>query len=250
MEGKVVVVTGGASGIGRAICLELAKKNAKVVVADVNSSMDTIMLMKQANDSVQVVEAICDISNAEQVNAMVQTAIDQFGRIDCAVNNAGILGMMARIGEYEESMFNKMIDINIKGTWNCIRAQVRAMEKQGAGKYSIVNVSSIAGVLAFPYNSAYSCVKHALLGLTKSTAAEYGSSGIRCNAVLPGASDTPMLRSYVPTEEAVAGLKAITPLHRFSDPEEIAKPILFLLSEESSYVTGQNLIVDGGLSVV
>ncbi|GAM24629.1 hypothetical protein SAMD00019534_078040, partial [Acytostelium subglobosum LB1] len=252
MEGKVIIVTGGASGIGRATCLELARVGAKVIVADVNyeQCLKTIELMQESNAKCEATAVTCDISVCEQVNNMVQTAVDKYGRLDGAVNNAGILGAMGRIGDYDENVFNKMIDVNIKGTWHCIRAQVRQMEKQGAGEYSIVNVSSIAGILAFPYNSGYSCVKHALLGLTKSTAAEYGVLGIRVNAVLPGAADTPMLRQYVPTEEAVAGLLMMTPLRRMSQPSEIAKPILFLLSNESSFTTGQSLVVDGGLSVV
>ncbi|EGG16174.1 short-chain dehydrogenase/reductase family protein [Cavenderia fasciculata] len=253
MEGKVIVVTGAGSGIGRSVCLELVGQKAKVVVADINfeSCQETIKLMTELDAAVETVAVACDISSEEDVTRLMQSTVDKFGRIDGAVNNAGILGKMQRVGDYELADFTKMLDVNVKGTFMCIRSQVRQMEKQGPGKYSIVNVSSIAGILGFPYNSAYSCVKHAILGLTKSTAAEYGAAlGVRCNAMLPGAADTPMLRQYIPTDAAAQQLKAHTPLGRTCEPSEIAKPIVFLLSEQSSFVTGQNLIADGGLSIV
>ncbi|KAM9991795.1 hypothetical protein ACTFIZ_012457 [Dictyostelium cf. discoideum] len=251
MEGKTILVTGASRGIGREICLQLASlKNVNVALADVNVCEETINLMKEINPSVETLSIICDISKSDQVEDMVNRVVVKFGRLDGAVNNAGILGQMARIGEYDESMFSKMMDINIKGTWLCIKYQVKQMEKQGKGEYSIVNISSIAGVLSFPYNSGYSAVKHAILGITKSAAAEYGALNIRCNAVLPGASETAMLREYLPPGEATAQLEGHVPLKRVSHPSEIAKPVLFLLSPESSYITGQSLIADGGLTIV
>ncbi|KAN0047330.1 hypothetical protein ACTA71_001712 [Dictyostelium dimigraforme] len=251
MEGKTILVTGASRGIGREICLQLAAlKNVNIALADVNVCEESINLMKAINPSVQTLSIVCDISKSDQVEDMVNRVVEKFGRLDGAVNNAGILGQMARIGEYEESMFSKMMDINIKGTWLCVKYQVKQMEKQGKGEYSIVNISSIAGVLSFPYNSGYAAVKHAILGITKSAAAEYGAQNIRCNAVLPGASETAMLREYLPPGEATAQLEGHTPLKRLSHPSEIAKPVLFLLSPESSYITGQSLIADGGLTIV
>ncbi|KYQ91628.1 short-chain dehydrogenase/reductase (SDR) family protein [Tieghemostelium lacteum] len=252
MEGKVIIVTGGASGIGRSVCLELALKKCKVVVADINydQCLETIEMMKKAEPSSEGFAVLCDISKSDQVTNMMSETIKRFERVDGAVNNAGILGSMGRIGDYDEAMFTKMLNINVMGTFLCIKSQVQQMEKQGPSNYSIVNISSIAGILGFPYNSGYSAVKHAILGLTKSTAAEYGCMGIRCNSVLPGASDTPMLQQYIPTDEARAQLIGHTPLRRLSQPNEIAKSVVYLLSNDSSFVTGQSLVVDGGLSII
>ncbi|EGC30293.1 hypothetical protein DICPUDRAFT_157974 [Dictyostelium purpureum] len=252
MEGKRILVTGAGQGIGRAICLELASKGAKVALADINveNCNETIELMKKVSATVETVAIKCDISKTEDVVAMVQTVAEKLGGIDGAVNNAGILGTLARISEYPEETFTKMMDINIKGTWLCIKEVVKQMEKQGKGDYSIVNISSIAGLLGFAYNASYGAVKHAILGITKAAAAEYGVNGIRVNAVLPGSTETSMLRQFLPAEHQ-PHLEAQTPLRRICQPVEIAKPVCFLLNgTESSYITGQSLVVDGGLSIV
>lgn len=241
-ENKVVIVTGAASGIGKATALAFAREGAKVVVSDINETLakETISQIQQMGSQALFIK--CDVSKENEVQHLINKTIQEFGQIDCAFNNAGIEGAPSSTIECTEENWNKTIDINLKGVWLCMKYQLRAMIKAGQG--AIVNCSSIAGLVGFETIPAYVASKHGVLGLTQTAALEYAKQNIRVNAVCPGVIHTPMLDRF--TQGAEEAMASQVPMGRVGKPEEIAETVLWLCSQHSSYITGQNITVDGG----
>jgi NAD(P)-dependent dehydrogenase (short-subunit alcohol dehydrogenase family) len=248
--GKVALVTGGGNGIGRAACAGFAAHGAKVVVVDRDGTAAeaTAGIIRQNGGEALAVTA--DVSKSEDVKAYVKAAIDKYGRIDCFFNNAGIEGKVAPTAEYDEATFDAVIGVNVRGVFLGMRHVLPEMIRQGGG--AVVNTASVAGLVGTPGMSAYVASKHAVLGLTKTTAGEVARQGIRVNAVCPGPVDTRMIHSL---EEQLspgdpkaveARYQASLPTGRYTTVEEIANMVLFLCSDLASNTTGGQFVVDGG----
>jgi NAD(P)-dependent dehydrogenase (short-subunit alcohol dehydrogenase family) len=247
--GKVVLVTGAAAGIGRATALAFGRAGACVVVADtsVEGGHATAGMIVEAGGKALYVKA--DVSRASDVEALVEKTVNYYGRIDCAVNNAAIEEESQNLADGDEAQFDRIMGVNLKGVWLCLKHELRKMAEQGGG--AIVNVSSAAGLVAAPAHAIYAASKHAVVGLTRSAAVEYAKSGIRVNSVCPGSVKTAMLARVLEREPQVEKkLKAAHPAGRFAEPAEIANAIMWLCSEQSSFVTGHQLAVDGGLTAL
>ena len=247
IEGKVAIITGAASGIRKATAILFAQEGAKVVVADTVDKLgeETVKMIKESGGKAVFVHA--DVSKAEDVKNMVKTAVDTYGRLDIIFNNAGIEGATADTANYPESVFDKVIAINLKGVWLGIKYAVPELLKNGGG--SIINTSSVAGLVGFAGLSAYNATKGGIIQLTKTAALEYAKQNIRVNCIAPGVIETPMVDRFLKGQpEAKAAFIQIEPVGRFGKPEEIAKAALFLASDDSSFVTGTVLTVDGGLT--
>ncbi|MGB9737371.1 SDR family oxidoreductase [Chloroflexus sp.] len=243
--GKVALVTGAASGIGRASALAFAREGAKVVVADVNvaGGEETVALCRAANTDAIFVR--CDVSQSNEVEQLIAQAVDTFGRIDFAHNNAGIEGVQAMLVDYPEEVWDRVIDINLKGVWLCMKYEIRQMLQQGGG--AIVNTSSVAGLSGSRGVSAYVASKHGIVGITKAAALEYARSGIRVNAICPGTIHTAMIDRFTQGDpEVLAQFAEGEPIGRLGSPEEVANAVVWLCSEQASFITGATLPVDGG----
>lgn len=244
-KGKVAYVTGAASGIGRATAIAFAKAGAKVAVVDSDEAgaKETLQKIKSFDGDGLVFKV--DVSNEAQVKSSISDTVGKLGRLDFAFNNAGIEGLQGTTVDCTTENFNRVIDVNVKGVWFGMKYQIPQMLKQGGG--SIVNCSSIAGLIGFPGIPAYVASKHAVVGLTKTAALEYAKQGIRVNAVCPGVIQTPMIDRFVHGEaQARAQLAAGEPVGRVGQPEEIAGAVIWLCSSGSTFVTGHPLAVDGG----
>ncbi|HEX6891100.1 MAG TPA: SDR family oxidoreductase, partial [Chryseolinea sp.] len=242
-ENKVAIVTGGSFGIGKATAIAFAKRGAKVVIADWVEDQATLKEINDAGGAAIFVK--CDVSKNTEVTALVNKAIETFGRIDFAVNNAGIEGATAPTHECTEENWDKTISINLKGVWFCMKQELQHMLKQGKG--AIVNIASIAGLVGFPGLPAYVVSKHGIVGLTKTAALEYAKLGIRINAVCPGVIKTPMVDRTTGKDKTVEKqFEAMEPVGRMGQPEEVAESIVWLCSDSASFVTGHALAVDGG----
>ena len=243
LDGKVALVTGAASGIGRASALAFAREGAKVVVADVavEGGEETVRMIEAAGGDGLFVKA--DVSQAEEVERLVAKVTEAYGRLDCAHNNAGILGGLAPIATCTEENWDRVIATNLKSVWLCLKYEIPVMLEQGGG--AIVNTSSAAGLIAFPALAAYVASKHGVAGLTKAAALEYARKSIRVNAVCPGFIDTPMVQGLV-TGDRVQ--QAMLPLGRLGTPQEVAEAVVWLCSDAASYVTGHTLLVDGAFT--
>ncbi len=245
LEGKVALVTGGSSGIGRATALVFARKGAKVVVADVltEGGEGTVSRIRDAGGEAIFVKT--DVSKAADVMALVDDAVSTYGRLDCAFNNAGILGVNAPTADCNEDNWDHVIDINLKGVWLCMKYEIPQMLKQGSG--AIVNTASIAGLVGFQGLPAYCATKGGIIQLTKTAALEYATKGIRINAVCPGVIRTPMVEQATGGKpELEAQFTALEPVRRMGTPEEIAEAVVWLCSDAASFVTGHPMVVDGG----
>ena len=245
LDGKVALITGAGSGIGRASALAFAREGAKVAVADivVEGGEETVRMVKEAGGEAFFIKV--DVSNAAEVEAMVNTVVDTYGRIDCAYNNAGIEGRLASTDEYPEDVFDKVIDVNLTGVWLCMKYELPHMLKQGGG--AIVNTASGAGLIGVAGMSAYVASKHGVVGLTKTAALEYAKSGIRVNSVCPGLIQTPMVERITADQPQLGeALVAAEPVGRTGKPEEIAESVVWLSSDAASFVTGHAMSVDGG----
>ena len=246
VKDKVALVTGGGSGIGRASALTFAREGAKVVVSDVvvEAGEETVQLIKNADGEAVFIKA--DVAQASAVEALIAKTVEAYGRLDCAHNNAGIEGNSAKVADYDEADWDRVIAINLTGVWLCMKYEIPQMLQQGSG--AIVNTSSVAGLLGFRTGSAYVASKHGVLGLTKTAALEYAKSGIRVNAVCPGAVDTPMMgRITDHRPHRAAKMAAGEPVGRMGTPQEIAEAVVWLCSDAASFVTGHPMTVDGGI---
>ena len=245
-EGKVALVTGGGSGIGRETALAFAREGAKVAVADIaaEGGERTVQLIEEAGGESLFVET--DVSRSGDVEALVVRTVDSFGALDCAFNNAGIGGPRVPIHEVSERDWDSVISVNLTGVWLCMKHEIRHMLDQGGG--ALVNASSIAGLKSLKGTSAYCATKHAVVGLTKTAALDYAQQGIRVNAVCPGWIRTPLLEidgSLDPEREAQ--FVAREPIGRLGLPDEVAEAVVWLCSDAASFVTGHAMAVDGGV---
>ncbi len=250
LSGKVALVTGGSSGIGRATALAFAKEGAKVVVADlqIKEGEETVRMVELAGGEAAFVKA--DVSRNNEVEKMMLEAVKRYGRVDCALNNAGIGGALAPTADCTEENWDRVISINLKGVWLCMKHEIAKMLEQGGG--AIVNVSSGLGLVGQAGIPAYVAGKHGILGLTKAAALEYATMGIRVNAVCPGMTATPALVGRVVVKdkpEIETQALSTIPMKRFGKPEEIAEAVVWLCSDRASYITGQSIVVDGGFLV-
>ena len=248
MDGKVVLITGAGSGIGRATAILFGQEGAKVVVSDIvtEGGEGTVKIITDAGGDAVFIRA--DIALNADVEAAVGQAVSSFGRLDCAVNNAGMEAMPTPTADCAETDFDKTIEVNLKGTWLCMKYELQQMLKQGSG--AIVNVSSVAGLVGVAAMPAYVAAKHGILGLTKTAALEYGNAGIRVNAVCPSAVKTPMMEQIIASmPDLAANMNENHPVGRIGETIEIAESILWLSSDASSFVTGHALAVDGGFLV-
>jgi NAD(P)-dependent dehydrogenase (short-subunit alcohol dehydrogenase family) len=249
VRGKVALVTGAAAGIGRAAAVKFAEEGAKVVISDVNAvgGDETVALVKDKGGDAIFVTA--DVAKAADVEALVSTAVDAYGRIDCACNNEGIEGKIVPLTEQSEDNFDRIMSVNAKGTFLCLKYEIAHMLKNGSG--AIVNLASVAGLVGFPGLSPYVASKHAINGLTKNAALEYSKQGIRVNSICPGGIDTRMLDSLA--TQATGGrlstrqmMEPLHPIGRIGMPIEVAELIVWLCSARASFVTGANIPIDGG----
>lgn len=246
-EGKVVIVTGGGYGIGRAACLAFARDGAKVVVADVDvkSSEETVGLIKEAGGEAVIIKT--DVSHEVEVEALINKTVEIYRRLDCAFNNVGIHKTFISTIDFTQEDWNQMIDINLKGIWLCMKYEIPQMLKQGKG--AIVNTSSVAGLIAAPSNPAYPASKHGVVGLTKSAAIEFARKGIRVNCICPGPTTSTRMHEELTAIalDAIEKMHDKVPMGRTAEPREIAEAAVWLCSDKASYITGHALPIDGGL---
>ena len=245
LDGKIALITGAGSGIGRASALTFAREGAKVAVADklVDGGRETVRMVEAAGGTASFIEV--DVSDAASVEAMVAATVDTYGRLDCAYNNAGIEGQVAPTDSYADDMFDKVIAVNLTGVWLCMKYEIPRLLEQGGG--AIVNTASGAGLIGVAGLSAYVASKHGVIGLTKTAALEYAKSGVRVNAVCPGLIQTPMVERLTADQPQLGeALVAMEPVGRTGRPEEIAESVVWLCSDAASFVTGHAMSVDGG----
>ena len=250
LSDKVVLVTGGSSGIGRAACLSYAQEGARVVLSArrAEEGEETAEMVRATGAEAVFVQG--DVANAQDVQKMVATCVDTFGTLDIACNNAGIEGAITPFTEFTEKDFDQIMDVNVKGTWLCMQAELRQMIAQGGG--SIVNIGSVAGVIGFANAGPYSASKHAMIGLTKTAAQEGAAHNIRVNIVCPGLIETGMADRFTGGKDSdtEAFIMSLTQMRRRGTPQEVVDAIIYLSGDQSSYITGHSMIVDGGVTSV
>jgi NAD(P)-dependent dehydrogenase (short-subunit alcohol dehydrogenase family) len=243
VAGKAAVVTGAAGGIGRGVALELAREGAAVLVSDLAGASaggeETVALIEAEGGTAAFTP--CGVTSADDCAALVDTALDRFGRLDCAVNNAGI-AVHKPLAEVTEAEYDRVLAVNLKGVFLGMRTQIPAMVERGGG--AIVNIASVAGLVAVPLISPYTASKHGIIGLTRNAAMEYGTAGGRVNAVCPNAIRTPLMDASPP--DFVAGLIRPQAIPRVGEPEEVGFAVAYLCSDRAAFVTGVALPVDGG----
>jgi NAD(P)-dependent dehydrogenase (short-subunit alcohol dehydrogenase family) len=245
LTGKAAVVTGAAGGIGRGVALELAREGAAVLVSDLAEAKaggeETVGLIEAEGGTAAF--TACDVTSADDCAALVDTALARFGKLDCAVNNAGI-AVHKPLVEVTEEEYDRVLAVNLKGVFLGMRAQIPAMVERGGG--AIVNIASVAGLMAVPLISPYTASKHGIIGLTRNAAMEYGTAGVRVNAVCPNAIRTPLMDASPP--EFVAELIRPQAIPRVGEPEEVGFAVAYLCSDRAAFVTGVALPVDGGFA--
>jgi meso-butanediol dehydrogenase/(S,S)-butanediol dehydrogenase/diacetyl reductase len=246
-KGKTVLVTGAAGGIGRASAAGFAAEGANLVIVDLKDSLRETAELCRASGA-QVQSLTLDVAEDYAPDAMVRAALDSFGRLDVAFNNAGIVGESADVASYPDAVWDQVMSVNVRAVFRAMKAQIRAMRAQGGG--AIVNTGSVASSHALKLCAGYIAAKHALLGLTRAAALDVVRDGIRINAVCPGIIDTPLMEHGRQIPGFIEALKASVPQGRLGQAEEVARLVLFLASGEASYMIGQGVLVDGGVTVV
>ena len=251
-DGKVVLVTGGATGIGRATALAFGQAGATVVIADTfidGGHMTAAMLVEQGGKALFVKT---DVGRAADVQALFDKIGTNYGRLDVAFNNAGIEEEHLPLTEGDEAMFDRIMNVNVKGVWLCMKQEIAMMARQGGG--AIVNTASVAGLVGAPSQSIYAASKHAVVGMSKTAAAEYARAKVRINTICPGVINTPMLtralERHPERDKLLSKLQKAHPAGRFGEAAEVANAVLWLCSDESPFVTGHQLAIDGGLSAI
>jgi NAD(P)-dependent dehydrogenase (short-subunit alcohol dehydrogenase family) len=247
-KGKVAFVTGAGSGIGRATSLAFAREGASVAVVDVSDEgiHETIRLIEVGGGRALGVH--CDVIRTEDVRQALEKTIEAFGRLDFAFNNAGIEQRNAALADFREDEFERIMNVNVRGVYTCMKYQIPLILQQGGG--AIVNTSSGAGVIGIKGGAAYAASKHAVIGLTKSAALDYAGQNLRINVVAPGYIETPMMDRFTGgTQEGWDKIKSEEPIGRAGNPEEIADAVLWLCSDQASFVIGHALVVDGGQTI-
>lgn len=247
--GKVVLVTGGAGGIGRAAALAFAREGAHVVVTDIvaGNAQETVRMIEDEGGNARFIQA--DVSSETQVAALIERTVAAYGHLDCAFNNAGIEEEQAPLADCDEQLFDRIMSVNVKGTWLCMKHEIHQMLKQGGG--AIVNTASVAGLVGAPTQPLYAASKHAVVGMTKTAAVEYGRVGIRINSVCPGVIRTDMMERALERDPSRAkSIRKIHPVGRVGEADEVAAAVLWLCSDRASFVTGHQLAVDGGLTAM
>ena len=245
-EGKVALVTGASGGIGRATARAFAASGASVVVSDVNADGGNETVALIISEGGNAIFQRCDVANGDDVKALVARAVAEYGRLDFAHNNAGINSMMA--DEYQDDVWAKSLAINLTGVMMCMREEAEVMLKQGSG--AIVNTSSINGLVGNGAQPGYVATKHGVVGLTRHGALRWAKNGIRVNAVCPGVIETPMTAPLASNPDMRKVLDGMTPMGRMGQPEEIAAAVMWLCSDQASFVTGHPLVIDGGATAV
>lgn len=247
MKDKVVIVTGAGSGIGPATAQLFAKEGASVALVDINEPKQEAEKLIAAGYNAIAIR--CDVSIEKDVEAMVEKTVEAFGKLDYAYNNAGIQSPVNDTADITEEEYDKVMDVNLRGVWLCMKHELRQLRKQGT-EGAIVNCSSLGGLVGIGGRSAYHATKHGVLGFTKSSALEYAAKGIRINAVCPGIIETPMVEEMLTTQsDAMQELMKAVPIGRLAKAEEVASVVLWLCSPAASYVIGQAIAVDGGYTV-
>lgn len=249
MKNKVALVTGAASGLGLATAKAFAESGAIVVLADCDEKAVSVAAAGLHAQGHKTLALVCDVSEDNQVKEMVEKTISTFGHLDAAFNNAGVQNILAEAADQTREDFDRVVGINLRGVWSCMKYELQQMRSQGSG--AIVNCSSIGGVLGGPQRGIYHAAKHGVIGLTKSAALEYASLGIRINTICPGLIHTPMADQMVAggQKEALDAMLKEVPVGRLGRPEEISSVVLFLCSEAASLIIGHTLVVDGGFSI-
>lgn len=246
MEGKVAMVSGAAAGIGLACAEAFAKAGAITIMVDIHNP--EMQVRKLVDEGYKAVAYGCDVSDTQAVKEMVEWIVAMYGRLDAALNNAGIQTPQRPMAEITDEEFDRTVAVDLKGVWNCMRYEILQMLGQGGG--AIVNTSSQGGVTGFPGQAAYIACKHAVIGLTRTAAIDYAAKGIRINAICPGAIRTPMAEELIQRSPQVeTDLLRDIPAGRLGKPEEIAEVVLWLCSPQASFVDGHALLVDGGFSI-
>jgi len=250
LDGKVALITGGASGIGRATALAFAREGAKLIIADMqeDGGHQTVHMITEQGGAATFVQV--DVTQAQEVEALISKTVETYGRLDCAYNNAGISGTgiagthRALTADYPDKRWHQVIAINLTGVWLCMKYEIVQMLQQGGG--AIVNTASVAGLVGLTGNAAYVASKHGVVGLTKTAALEYAQEGVSVNCVCPGYIATPMTAQGMQDPERMARMIASEPVGRMGQPEEVAEAVVWLCSDAASFVTGHTMTVDGG----
>ncbi|MBE9116579.1 SDR family oxidoreductase [Lusitaniella coriacea LEGE 07157] len=248
-EDKVALVTGGGSGIGRATALKFASEGASVVIGNRSekAGQETVNLIQKAGGKASFFKT--DVTQLENVQKLIKYTVDTYGGLHAAFNNAGVDDPQAMTPDQTEATFDRVMNVNVKGVWYSMKCEIEQMLNNGGG--AIVNTSSIAGLTGFPGHITYTASKHAVLGLTKTAALEYAKQGIRINAVCPGAIETQMLDDLTGGDhEAREYMTSLHPIGRLGKPEEIANAVVWLCSDEASFILGQGVAVDGGFTAI
>lgn len=249
LENKAIVITGAASGIGRATALAAARYGARLALCDMNEAglAETAQIVRDLG--APAISDAVNVTSAAALETFMARAAAEYGKIDGALNSAGVGGALTRLHMLPEDLWDQCIAVNLKGVWLSMKYEIPHMRGDGGG--AIVNMASVAGLIGFPMNAVYAASKHGIVGLTKSAAAEYARNNIRVNALCPGYTDTPMVSAIEDIRPGMveATLQAV-PMRRLGKPEEVAETVCYLLSDRAPFLTGQSIAIDGGLTVV